>query len=148
MAYAGSKLKPIDRPERHRLESQPFSRTGENPPYGMTGRIEETSASYEARSAPRSYPTRTISQNGQIERGAVEGHKLRLQLGDFVDECRDQVAFGTLGSEFLDHSLIRHLWHCCKCGARFESFPRFPANARLVKDLMGKTDIFPPPRAP
>ena len=38
-------------------ESQPSSRTGENPPYGMRGGIEETSASCEARSAPRSYPT-------------------------------------------------------------------------------------------
>jgi hypothetical protein len=27
------------------------------PPYGMIGRVEETSASFEARSAPRSYPT-------------------------------------------------------------------------------------------
>src|SRR3954465_5436511 len=36
---------------------QPSSRTGENPPYGMSGGIEETSASCEARSAPRSYPT-------------------------------------------------------------------------------------------
>src|SRR5262249_4001977 len=44
-------------PGRHRLESQPSSRTGENPPYGMIGRIEETSASFEARSAPRSYPS-------------------------------------------------------------------------------------------
>src|SRR5262245_8166939 len=34
------------------------SRIGENPPYGMIGRVEETSASYEARSAPRPYPTR------------------------------------------------------------------------------------------
>jgi hypothetical protein len=39
------------------FESQPSSRTGENPPYGMIGGIEETSASFEARSAPRSYPT-------------------------------------------------------------------------------------------
>src|SRR6266581_7313862 len=46
-----------DHPGRHRLESQPSSRTGENPPYGMIGGIEETSASFEARSAPRSYPT-------------------------------------------------------------------------------------------
>ena len=38
-------------------DSQPSSRTGENPPYGMLGGIEETSASFEARSAPRSYPT-------------------------------------------------------------------------------------------
>src|ERR1700750_2779376 len=39
--------------------ARPSSRTGENSPYGMIGRIEETSASFEARSAPRSYPTRT-----------------------------------------------------------------------------------------
>jgi hypothetical protein len=57
MAYAGSRLKPLTHPGRHRLESQPSSRTGENPPYGMIGGIEETSASFEARSAPRSYPT-------------------------------------------------------------------------------------------
>ena len=36
---------------------RPSSRIGENPPYGMIGGIEETSASFEARSAPRSYPT-------------------------------------------------------------------------------------------
>src|SRR3954469_25888869 len=44
------------RPGRPRLTGQPSSRTGENPPYGMSGGIEETSASFEARSAPRSYP--------------------------------------------------------------------------------------------
>ena len=39
-------------------DSQPFSRTGENPPSGMVGGIEETSASCEARYyAPRSHPT-------------------------------------------------------------------------------------------
>ena len=42
------------------MESQPSSRTGENPPYGMIGRIEETSASFEARYAPRSYPTTDV----------------------------------------------------------------------------------------
>ncbi len=45
------------KPGRPRLTGQPSSRTGENPPYGMIGGIEETSASFEARSAPRSYPT-------------------------------------------------------------------------------------------
>src|ERR1700741_3092788 len=40
-----------------RLIGQPSSRTGENSPYGMIGGIVETSASFEARSAPRSYPT-------------------------------------------------------------------------------------------
>src|SRR6476469_2695655 len=48
-----------------RLISQPSSRTGENPPYGMIGRIEETSASFEARSAPRSYPTPDRDDGGR-----------------------------------------------------------------------------------
>ena len=39
---------------------QPSSRIGENPPYGMIGRVEETSASFEARSAPRLYPTERL----------------------------------------------------------------------------------------
>ena len=56
-AHAGSRLKLIDASGRSRLTSQPSSRTGENSPYGMIGGIEETSASFEARSAPRSYPT-------------------------------------------------------------------------------------------
>src|ERR1700741_1897154 len=55
-AHAGSRLKLIDAPGRSRLKCQPSSRTGENSPYGMIGGIEETSASFEARSAPRSYP--------------------------------------------------------------------------------------------
>ena len=56
-AYAGSRLKLIDASGRSRLIRQPFSRNGENSPYGMLGGIVETSASFEARSAPRSYPT-------------------------------------------------------------------------------------------
>ena len=59
-AYAGSRLKLIYASERSRLICQPFSRNGENSPYGMLGGIVETSASFEARSAPRSYPTARI----------------------------------------------------------------------------------------
>src|SRR6516162_277238 len=55
--HAGSRLKLTDALGRHRPKCHPSSRTGENPPYGMIGGIEETSASFEARSAPRSYPT-------------------------------------------------------------------------------------------
>src|ERR1700751_814162 len=58
-AYVGSRLKRLRPPGRRHLKSQPSSRIGENPPYGMIGGIEETSASFEARSAPRSYPTRS-----------------------------------------------------------------------------------------
>jgi hypothetical protein len=42
---------------RRCLTCQPSSRTGENPPYGMIGGTVETSASFEARYAPLSYPT-------------------------------------------------------------------------------------------
>src|SRR5207248_11759436 len=41
---------------RHRLRRQPCSRIGENPPYGMIGEIEETSAS--SKPDPRLDPTR------------------------------------------------------------------------------------------
>ena len=47
---------------RPRPISRPWSRTGENPPYGILGGTMETSASFEARSAPSSYPT--ASQSG------------------------------------------------------------------------------------
>src|SRR5271163_3912728 len=56
-ANVGSRLKLAWKPGRRHLKSQPSSRIEENPPYGMIGGIEETSASCEARSAPRSYPT-------------------------------------------------------------------------------------------
>src|SRR5215469_18056453 len=56
-AYAGSRLELCNALGRRRLKCHPSSCTGENPPYGMIGGIEATSASFEARSAPRSYPT-------------------------------------------------------------------------------------------
>src|SRR6516162_4454991 len=59
-ANAGSRLKLDAVLGRPRPKGQPSSRTGENSPYGMIGGIEETSASFEARSAPRSYPTRRL----------------------------------------------------------------------------------------
>ena len=45
-ANVGSRLKLAWKPGRRHLKSQPSSRIGENPPYGMIGGIEETSASY------------------------------------------------------------------------------------------------------
>src|SRR5580700_12348983 len=72
-AHAGSRLKLIDASGRSRLICQPSSRTGENPPYGMIGRIEETSASFEARSAPRSHPTDSdmCISTGQVVAGGL-----------------------------------------------------------------------------
>src|SRR5271169_2494607 len=64
-AYAGSRLKLIGASGRSRLTSQPFSRNEENSPCGMIGGILETSASFEARSAPRSYPTRSRPREGK-----------------------------------------------------------------------------------
>ena len=51
----------VTRSRRHtgrpRPISRPWSRTGENPPYGILGGTMETSASFEARLAPLLYPT-------------------------------------------------------------------------------------------
>src|SRR5947209_16474761 len=64
----------VTRPRRHmgrpRPISRPWSRTGENPPYGILGGTMETSASFEARSAPSSYPT--ANQSG----GPARRHRL------------------------------------------------------------------------
>ena len=80
-AHAGSRLKLIDAPGRSRLIRQPSSRTGENSPYGMIGGIEETSASFEARYAPRSYPTTADIRlgNGRVDELARKLQAKRLQ---------------------------------------------------------------------
>jgi hypothetical protein len=49
----------MDATGRPCLICQPSSRTGENPPYGMIGGMVETSASFEARYAPLSHPTKS-----------------------------------------------------------------------------------------
>jgi hypothetical protein len=36
------------------------------------------------------------------------------------------------------------LWHCPCCRAMFESIPRFPANAKLVKEATMSVDVYPP----
>src|SRR5215472_3239429 len=54
--YGGALIDPLH-PGRPRLIGRPWSRIGENPPYGILGGTMETSASFEARSAPSSYPT-------------------------------------------------------------------------------------------
>ena len=46
-------------------------------------------------------------------------------------------------TELLDEKVIRHLWHCPSCKARFESFPPFPKDAKLVKEVMKSVDVFP-----
>ena len=73
--YAGSRLNLTHALGRSRLKSQPCSRNEENSPYGMIGGIVETSASFEARSAPRSYPTGEDYQEF-YRRAATFVHKL------------------------------------------------------------------------
>ena len=85
-AHAGSRLKLNDELGRPRLTSQPSSRTGENPPYGMIGGIEETSASSEARYAPRSYPTALCLMKAPCSAdGAGGSRQLRAPAGVIRD---------------------------------------------------------------
>ena len=46
--------------------------------------------------------------------------------------------------ELLDEDVIRHLWHCPCCKVMFESFPRFPKNAKSVTEVMMTMDVFTP----
>ena len=78
-AHAGSRLKPLTTQEGHRLESQPSGRTGENPPYGMIGRIEETSASFGS-PIPRACDPTSFSDYRTI------GHPMLLARADEVIE--------------------------------------------------------------
>src|SRR6266516_1986448 len=66
---------------RHRLRCQPCSRIGENPPYGMIGRIEETSAS--SKPDPRLDPTRLRGALSN-ERPYREGCYLLRCMSPFV----------------------------------------------------------------
>jgi hypothetical protein len=44
----------------------------------------------------------------------------------------------------LDDKVIRHVWQCPYCKAIFESFPRFPANAKSVREVAANVDVFGP----
>ena len=85
------------------------------------------------------------------------GHKISISLREFVVSLLtmtrmfgihcvrcDHEIIAPNKTELLDDKLIRHLWHCPNCKARFESFPRFSTNARLVKVVMTMVDVFPP----
>src|SRR6266516_3046603 len=67
-AYAGSMLKPRMIQEGAARKASLPAVLGKIRRNGMIGGIEETSASFEARSAPRSYPT-TPSECPQMTRG-------------------------------------------------------------------------------
>ena len=47
-------------------------------------------------------------------------------------------------AEFVDDQVIRHIWHCPCCKAVFKSFPRFPGNAKSVKEVAAEVEVFPP----
>jgi len=59
---------------RPRPKGRPWSRTGENPPYGILGGTMETSASFEARYAPSSYPTAQLREDpgGEVHGAAAD----------------------------------------------------------------------------
>jgi hypothetical protein len=119
MGKAGSRHKPFDALGRPRLTCQPSSRTGENPPYGMIGRTVETSASFEARYAPLSYPTAGGDQRWSVPTATVMRSVENRHLG-----CDD--------SRQLHLKPLKRLVQSCRCQAeKFENRPLGPPNTRL-----------------
>jgi hypothetical protein len=81
---------------RHRRRCQPCSRIGENPPYGMIGGIEETSAS--SKPDPRLDPTRRRGRSCNERSYRYAGHFRSWHLAPISRACR--------GAEFLSEYLL------------------------------------------
>jgi hypothetical protein len=67
----------------------------------------------------------------------------RQMFGIHCIRC-DHEIIAPSNTQFLDDRVIRHLWQCPRCKARFESFPRFPKNAGSIRELTAHVDVFPP----
>jgi hypothetical protein len=105
-AHAGSRLKLGNGSGRRRLKCQPSSRTGENPLSGMSGGIEETSASFEARTAPRSYPTLAAMIIDRLGTTTFEGTTDQSWFQAAVDRRADTAAVNAIASG-SQHSTMR-----------------------------------------
>jgi hypothetical protein len=107
-AYAGSRLELSDALGRRRPKRHPSSRTGENPPYGMIGGIEETSASFEARSAPRSYPTAGALSNERPYRARLSSSCVEAVASQGVESEGNwrTAPFGYFSSRFNSTSAV------------------------------------------
>src|ERR1700719_888222 len=104
MPGAGSRLKLLITQEGAVGKASLPAVLRENPPYGMIGGIEETSASFEARSAPRSYPTGTPGGRGIRQRRAAPaagfGLGRPLDIAGQSDKLTDVFSIGSDGQMF------------------------------------------------
>ncbi len=113
---------------RPRPLSRPWSRTGENPPYGILGGTMETSASFEARSAPSSYPTcRESSNHGILWSLRRDRPPQRLDLGPPVPSRTE-----TVRRRLRDRSTLRASTYPGKKLSKTAE-PPLPAAARGVR---------------
>ena len=136
-AYAGSRLKLNDEPGRSRLTRQPSSRTGENPPYGMIGGIEERSGRQGRSLAGCKSPYRQLPVVGRLAypmRGEVTN---RVLLGRKSPGCPAGV-FAAVGT----------IWGASKLGGRNITKYLQPrksplARSRFKRDSCGKPTHFP-----
>src|SRR5262249_58671438 len=98
--------------------SRPSAR-GEPPPYGMIGRVEETSASFEARSAPRSYPTtfwhnatnRHVHSNVRFSNRPFRVKRFQTIHDSGVNVARGLALLSGLGTKALPSWVSKTRWN-------------------------------------
>jgi hypothetical protein len=88
------------------------------------------------------YPFYRFAETRQDKLSHLMAFNPRSLFGIDCVQCGHELIAPT-STAYLDVQLIRHLWECPRCYARFESIPRFPRDAKRVSDLKRKVDVFP-----
>ena len=119
------------------MKSQPFSRTGENPPYGMIGRIEERSSRQGRSLAGCKFPHRQLPVFGRLAYPMRGEATNRVLLGRKSPGCPAGV-FAAVGT----------IWGVSKLGGRnitkyLQPRKSSPARSRFKRDSCGKPTHFP-----
>lgn len=92
--------------------------------------------------ATASLPLRaTWKRNREVAMTTIVSNR-RASFGMNCVQCANEL-IAPEWSEYQDERHILHLWRCGRCGCCFESLVFLPADAKSMKDIMTRDDIFP-----